>query len=66
VNGEHRALQDIRPLFGEQAGELRLLARFQDEDAISVELVGHDPALVFASDLFILTRSRPLAQECRR
>jgi hypothetical protein len=53
-------LQDVGALLTEQAGELRLFARFQDEDAVSAQSVGHDPALENAltnirSDLFILT-----------
>jgi len=60
VNSEHRALQDVGALLTEQVGELRLFARFQDEDAVSAQSVGHDPALENAltnirSDLFILT-----------
>ena len=35
--GEH-----VRALLGEQPGELRLLARFQDQDAVAVEPVSHD------------------------
>jgi hypothetical protein len=44
VNGEHRALQHLRALFGQQAGKLRLLARFQDQDAVAVQSVSHDLA----------------------
>jgi hypothetical protein len=29
-------------LFGEQAGKLRFLARFQDQDAVAVQSVSHD------------------------
>jgi hypothetical protein len=42
VDGEHRTLQHIRALLGEQAGKLRFLARFQDQDAIAIQSVSHD------------------------
>ena len=42
VDREHRTLQHVGALLAEQAGELRLLARFQDQDAIAVEPVSHD------------------------
>jgi hypothetical protein len=42
VDGEHRTLQHIRPLFRQQAGKLRLLAGFQDKNAIAVQSVSHD------------------------
>jgi len=41
VDREHRALQDVGALLGEKAGELRFLARFQDQDAVAVEPVSH-------------------------
>ena len=57
VDGEHRALQHIRALLGEQAGKLRFLARFQDQDAIAVQSVSHDVRLLtpIACCLFIMT-----------
>jgi hypothetical protein len=45
VDGEHRTLQHVRALLGEQAGKLRLFAGFQDENAIAVQSVSHDLAL---------------------
>ncbi len=45
MDRKHRALQHVGALLGEQAGELRLLARFQDQDAVAVEPVSHDGAL---------------------
>ena len=42
VDGEHRALQDVGALLGEQAGELRFLPGFQDQDAVAVQSVSHD------------------------
>jgi len=42
---EHRALHDVGALFGEQAGKLRLLARFQDQDAVTVQSLGHGMSL---------------------
>ena len=42
VDGEHRTLQHVGALFGEQAGKLRFLARFQDQDAVAVQSVSHD------------------------
>ena len=45
VDGEHRALQHVGALLGEQAGKLRFLARFQDQDAVAVQSVSHDLAL---------------------
>ena len=33
----------FRALLGEQAGKLRLLAGFQDENAIAVQSVSHNP-----------------------
>jgi hypothetical protein len=42
-------------LLGEQTGKLRFLARFQDQDAVTVQSVSHDIALTpFAFCLFIL------------
>ena len=37
MDREHRALQHVGALLGEQAGELRFLARFQDQDAVAVQ-----------------------------
>ena len=63
VDGEHRTLQHIRALLGEQAGELRLLARFQDQDAVAVQSVSHDAALIgIACCLFIMMPCPGLAQ----
>ena len=42
VDGEHRALQHIGALLGEQAGKLCLLARLEDQDAVAVQPVSHD------------------------
>jgi hypothetical protein len=41
MDGDHRTLQHIRALLGEQAGKLRFLVRFQDQDAIAVQSVSH-------------------------
>jgi hypothetical protein len=63
MDGEHRTLQHVRALFGEQAGKLRFLARFQDQDAVPVQSVGHDIALtVIVSSLFIMALATGLAQ----
>jgi hypothetical protein len=35
-------LQHIGALLGEQAGKLRFLARFQDQDAVTGQSVSHD------------------------
>jgi hypothetical protein len=67
VNGEHRALQHVGALLGEQAGKLRLFARFQDQDAVTVQSVSHDRApTLIVRDLFILTPVSGLAQARRR
>jgi hypothetical protein len=67
VDGEHRTLQHVGALFGEQAGKLRLLARFQDQDAVTVQSVSHDltPTLLLRA-LFILTPVSGLAQAYAR
>src|SRR5205085_914193 len=44
MDGDHRTLQHVRALFGEQPGELRLLARLQYQDAIALQSVSHDVA----------------------
>ncbi len=63
VDGEHRTLQHIRALLGEQPGKLRLLARFQDQDAVAVQSVSHDAVLVrIACCLFIMMPRPGLAQ----
>ena len=63
VDGEHRTLQHVGALLGEQAGKLRFLARFQDQDAVTVQSVSHDlaPTLLLRA-LFILTPVSGLAQ----
>ena len=45
VDGEHRASQDVGTLLGEQPGELRFLARFQNQNAIAVQSAAHDLAV---------------------
>jgi hypothetical protein len=40
-------LQHIRALLSEQAGKLRFLARFKNQDAVSVQSVSHDLAALF-------------------
>src|SRR5207237_4187480 len=56
MDGEHRTLQHVRALFSEQAGELRFLARYQDEDAVAGEPVSPGLALTdIIYRLFILT-----------
>ena len=72
VDGEHRALQHIGALFRQQAGKLRLLAGFQNQNAIAVQSVRHDLlwiALLYdlaltpiARGLFILMPQAGLAQ----
>src|SRR6185369_4612435 len=63
ANGEHRTLQHVGALLGEQAGKLRFLARFQDQDAITVQSVSHDRAPThLLRALFILTPVSGLAQ----
>jgi hypothetical protein len=65
MDGEHRTLQHIGALFGQQAGKLCFLARFQDQDAVTVQSVGHYLALtVVACCLFIMALGRGLAQGC--
>jgi hypothetical protein len=60
-------LQDVGALVCEQAGELRFLARFEDEDAIAIQSVSHDSASnVHGPDLFILLPGAGLAQGLRR
>ncbi len=44
VDRKHRTLHDIRALLGEQAGKLRFLARFQDQDAVAVQSFSHNLA----------------------
>jgi hypothetical protein len=63
VDREHRTLQNVGALFGEQAGKLRFLAGFQDQDAVTVQSVSHDltPTLLLRA-LFILTPVSGLAQ----
>ena len=41
VDGEHRTLQHVGALFRQQAGKLRFLAGFQDQNAIAVQSVSH-------------------------
>jgi hypothetical protein len=67
VDGEHRTLQHVGALLGEQAGKLRFLARFQDQDAVTVQSVSHDlaPTLLLRA-LFILTPVSGLAQAWAR
>jgi hypothetical protein len=36
MDGEHRTLQHVRALLSEQAGKLRFLTRFQDQDAVAI------------------------------
>jgi ABC-type oligopeptide transport system ATPase subunit len=56
-------LQDVCALLGEQAGKLRFLAGFQDQNAIAVQFVSHDLALTpIAFCLFIMTLGSGLAQ----
>ena len=63
VNGEHRALQHVRALLGEQTGKLRFLAGFQDQDAVAVQSVSHDFDLMWSARcLFILNLAQGLAQ----
>jgi hypothetical protein len=59
VDGEHRTMHDIRALLGKQAGKLRLLARFQDQDTVAVQSVSHGFALTpIACSLFIMAPDR--------
>ena len=63
VDGEHRTLQHVGALFGQQPGELRFLAGFQDKNAIACQSVCHDVALTrLALCLFILMLGPGLAQ----
>ena len=63
MDGEHRTLQYIRALLSEQAGKLRFLARFQDQNAIAVQSVSHELALTqIVRASFILTPVSGLAQ----
>jgi hypothetical protein len=57
VDGKHRTLQHVRSLFGEQAGKLCFLARFQDQDAVAVQSVSHDIASLVFSLTSITVRS---------
>ena len=67
MDGEHRTLQNIGTLLGEQAGKLRFLARFQDQDAVAVQPVSHDYVLTpVACCLFIMPCPAGLAQGRRR
>jgi hypothetical protein len=51
-------LQDVCALFGEQAKELRLLARLQDQDAVAGKPMNHDGSQCpIQRDLFILILS---------
>jgi hypothetical protein len=59
-------LQDVRALLGVQPRKLRFLARFQDQDAVAIEPVGHDLAFISTLILFILTRAAALAQGRKR
>ena len=48
MDGEHRALQYIGALFGQQPRKLGFLARFQDQDAVAAQSVSHgfDPVRI--------------------
>jgi hypothetical protein len=37
-------LQNVRSLLGKQAGKLRFLARFQDQDPVAAQPFSHDDA----------------------
>jgi hypothetical protein len=53
----------MRALLGEQAGKLRFLAGFQNENAIAVQSVSHDFVLTpIAFCLFIMPLGPGLAQ----
>jgi len=52
-------LHDVGALFGKQAGKLRLLARFQDQDAIAAEPVSHDRAFSTSWPSFVHPCSQP-------
>jgi hypothetical protein len=67
ANGEHRTLQHVGALLGEQAGKLRFLASFQDQDTVTVQSVSHDLAPTLGLPfglraLFILILLSGLAQ----
>ena len=67
VNGEHRTLQHVGSLLGEQAGELRCLACLQSQDAVAVQPVSHSDALTkIVLGLFNLDPGTGLAQGWRR
>jgi hypothetical protein len=59
-------LQHVGALFRQQAGKLRLLAGFQDQNAIAVQSVSHILAATVLTpinfDMFIMILSAGLAQ----